>query len=151
MFTKYNNLNIPKNYSGNRFKQPTQDMGMKTHRAQETAPKSMVKTSVSPYAHEIFEQSHKSVEETEELIYNDQLETNEEKISEEIIHTPLEKTENCDSNIKDKPLAEKGITHIFDNIKNDDLLLLSLILLLAKDNTEGGFDAIAILALLLMY
>lgn len=50
MFTKYNGINLPNNYSGTKFKQPIEDTNMKTHRAQDERPitRGVVRTSVSP-------------------------------------------------------------------------------------------------------
>ena len=50
MFTKYNDINLPKNYSGTKFKQNIEDTKMKTHRAQDEMliTKGVVRTSVSP-------------------------------------------------------------------------------------------------------
>ena len=46
MFTRYSDINIPNNYSGNRFKKTTiEDTTMKIH---ESELKSEIKTSVSP-------------------------------------------------------------------------------------------------------
>ena len=50
MFTKYNGINLPKNYSGTKFRQPPEDTTMKTHRPQDEKFKmqGIIKTSVSP-------------------------------------------------------------------------------------------------------
>lgn len=153
MFTKYNNINVPKNYSGSIFKQAPQDMGMKTHRAQDTAHTiTNVKTSVSPSFNEIVEHTYQGNEETEALSYKEPFKSDESTEDfNEITDTPPAESEKSNSDADCNISTYKGLSHLLESIKNDDLLLLALILLLAKDNTEESFDTLIILALLLMY
>ena len=167
MFTKYNNINIPQNYSGNRFKHDITNTEMKTHRPTTT---SAVKTSVSPYFQESVNNAIESLPSSDNV--NIESATKEVGFG-EISDTPLGEIESVRANDEESSLNvnepmlngaseskstepsnsldTSRLTDMFKSIKSDDLLLLVLILLLAKDNTENGIDALVILALLLMY
>ena len=161
MFTKYANVKLPENYSGSRFKRSTIETEMKTHRPQDMpSTASTVKTSVSPF----FQSAHmhngataseniieESTEDTEEEI---NLKTYGEEIqeeNEEIIHTPPEKSIEESKNSLHGSIAVNELTRMLEKFKSDDILLLILILLFAKDGGEGSTDALVILALLLLY
>ena len=148
MFTKYNSVNIPKNYSGNRFRQDIDDTEMKTHRPSSSTA-AVTKTSVSPnfqnYLYNSYGTPKEDAPENEEK--NDTFQQNDIEFSD----TSTAKIENNDEIAIVNTATESKVVQLLKSIKNDDLLLLALILLLANDSNESSFDAIAILALLLMY
>ena len=152
MFTKYNNVNIPKNYSGNRFKQAGEDTEMKTHRAPvSNNVTGGVKTSVSPFFQT---QINSDTVLSSENDYNENGEDNINDLTEEIaeaIDAPIDKATIDNSNTPLKSGEENKLLQLFKNVKNDDLLLLVLILLIANENSESSTEALVILALLLMY
>ena len=152
MFTKYNNVNIPKNYSGNRFRQNGEDTEMKTHRpiSSSTVPTTSTKTSVSPYFQAQLTENELPSEELFNSLDEEIPEVRQEENS-ETIDTPTDKIPKSPVESDSTSVEENKLTQFLKNIKNDDLLLLALILLLANDNTENSADALAILALLLMY
>ncbi len=160
MFTKYANVKLPENYSGSRFKRPSIDTEMKTHRAQDISnvPRS-VKTSVSPFfqssqiQEETTAQSNSTEVDTQQALPElDAMLTEEARVEdEETIHTPPEKTQEDSNSTALATSSIKELTRALEKIKSDDLLLLSLILLFAKDGGEGSMDALVILALLLLY
>ena len=153
MFTKYNNVNIPQNYSGNRFRQSPEDTEMKTHRAtaNTSALVGSTKTSVSPYFQAQLNDDNIIPIEYSSDDTNEEANDVEQEENIEIIDTPTNKVPNFNSAPPMQSMEENKLYQLFKNVKNDDLLLLALILLLAKDNTENGSDALAILAFLLMY
>ena len=153
MFTKYNNISVPKNYSGNRFRQVSEDTETKMHRATVANVKpNEAKTSVSPYFQaQLTNSLSLAQEEDDRNTKNEEfLDTVQEDV-EEFNDTPADKSVEADISAPISNIAENKLMQLFKNVKNDDLLLLALILLFAKDNTENGTDALVILALLLMY
>ena len=148
MFTKYNNINVPKNYGGSRFQPSTNDTEMKTHRAEEIHQSvNKIKTSVSPYFQST-QNSDKNPSFSDDE--NDFLELNDTE-TEETINTPVTKIEKSE---KVSPLNFSGfkeLTKLFKGVNNDDLLLLALILLFATDKGENSLDTLFILAFLLLY
>ncbi len=148
MFTKYNSISIPENYSGNRFKKAIEETEMKTHKGKEPVSSvSSVKTSVSPFFHAVIEEPIKEVFSEPQDVYEEDF--SEE--SNENTDTPTEKTENFDKTTEENISPIKRPFELLENIKNDDLLLLALLLLIAKDSAENSMDTLVILALLLMY
>lgn len=158
MFTKYANVKLPENYGGSRFKRSTIETEMKTHRPQDMqSTASSVKTSVSPFfqsAHmhngataseNIIEESTEDTE--EEITYGEEI----QEENEEIIHTPPKKSIEESKNSLHGSIAINELTRMLEKFKSDDILLLILILLFAKDGGEGSTDALVILALLLLY
>ena len=156
MFTRYSDIDIPKNYSGSRFKKTSfEDTTMKTH---ENEMQSATNTSVSPTFKERF--SHSDYHANK--LY--QLEDNTEAISKEINpsvnkQNPLlveesfleEKQVNYSTNNSNID-SKLGINSIFDylkDVKSDDLLIILLIILLASDKSSSNNDIIILLALLL--
>lgn len=152
MFTKYNNVSIPKNYSGSRFHQGNDDTEMKTHRATESIPSTNItKTSVSPYFRSnLIKESSLATEDSEDSSFEVPYDASMEEKA-EIIDTPADKDSDSSTGNLTPNDEEGALSRLFKNIKNDDLLLLALILLLSKDGADNSFDAIVILALLLMY
>lgn len=149
MFTKYNGIEIPKNYSGSRFKSLS-DVEMKTHKATVSSPPMQeIKSSASPSFQEVIDKTVSELKETDENI----------EISEpltQISDTPacisVDEESNGASFPQEKALhRELGILKLLDKVKQDDLLLIALIILFASDSSENSLDAVVILALLLLY
>ena len=151
MFTKYNNVTVPKNYSGNRFRSSAEEIPMKTQRADAISQSTGIKTSVSPFYHSLNEPL---VEEKPspnvDLSYYEEndLDINE---SVEITDTPSAKSDQSKSFPTSHFNGLDSLSKLFDNTSSDDLLLLSLILLLAGDDGKNRIDTITLLALLLMH
>ena len=158
MFTKYTSIKVPENYGGSRFTKAPMETEMKTHRPEVIAsPSTPVKTSVSPF----FQSAHKSeiplsiAEDLEDTSYeethndadNELTAADDESASQE------DKATTIDENVS--PLTShagiKELSRLLEKIKSDDLLLLTLILLLAKDGGDEGMDGIILLALLLLF
>ena len=165
MFTRYSNIEIPKNYSGNRFKTNIiEDTTMKIH---ESEIRSDIKTSVSPTYNEWIyannNSSHYPITDTsqEENLNFDDKETN--KNTDEFFEKNYQKfTENNQidnvnhsteainfSEKKNELFDFSQIPEFFKNIKNDDLLLIVLIIFLASDKSVANNEVIILLALLL--
>ena len=171
MFTKYNGINLPKNYSGTKFKQSYEDTQMKTHRASvgNAMTNGVIRTSVSPSFQGALD---KAVEKAEELIPSQRI---DDAYSQSVDDAPLEEcltveTENEPTNAecdmvdacvmahnpkKDSSslnfFSELGFDKLLKNIGKDDLLLIALIILFAQEHLQESLDAIVILALLLLY
>lgn len=159
MFTRYSDIDIPKNYSGNRFrKSQYEDTTMKTH---ENEMQGAINTSVSPtfkdrlnhsdYPANKLYQSHHNIDIVSDDInqpVNEQnslmSDTNDSSLSEEA---------HLNYSINDsKNNSQLGISSILDyikDIKSDDLLIILLIILLASDKASSNNDIIILLALLL--
>ena len=151
MFSKYKGIEIPLNYSGSRFKSSGVETEMKTHKPSPSYRST--KTSVSPTFQSVINQAINDsyAQETVPDVYEMRDDLNEMQISSE---APLVVIDNKESN------EQKGLSSIFDelkpffeklksSIKGEDLLLISLIILLAS---EGGNDSLeSILPLLLLF
>ena len=159
MFTRYNNLNIPQNYSGSRFAQAknSYETEMKTHPKVATSP---TKTSVSPTFNEYRNSKRETYiesEENEEISaspyeMNLESETEKEVIGpEENEKTPQASTA-CESDNRDADIIAQlkgGVNSILKNLSKDDLLLIGLILLTMGNGSEISITTI--LSLLLLY
>ena len=155
MFTKYTSIKLPENYGGSRFKKSPVETEMKTHRPQEAAvSSSTIKTSVSP-SFQIVKGSVMENEMHEDIEREEYTETNADDFSEpsETNYTepssPSSNPTTSDEQIQSAGIKE--LSRFLEKIKSDDLLLLSLILLLAKDGADESLDALILLALLLLY
>ncbi|MBE6673842.1 MAG: hypothetical protein E7596_01905 [Ruminococcaceae bacterium] len=164
MFTKYTDIDLPKNYSGSRFKQAIADTKMKTHRAQQVPPNATaIKTAVSPSFQDIIDKTAKASEPTNELSLNAdavaevQEAPNENDYSEDALsdkETQIEafaqQNERNDSDLFSL-FKSSGLGKLLDNKSRDDFLLIALIVLMASDGAGDNLDAIILLALLLLY
>lgn len=158
MFTKYTDIDLPKNYSGNRFKQAIPDTKMKTHRAQDSsAYNSVVKTAVSPSFQDIIDKTAKESD-------SEPIEEDDKNITVSTEEAPLENTTEADIPIDAPPrggekmdenllrlFKESGLGRLLNNKSRDDFLLIGLIALLASDGAGDNLEAIILLALLLLY
>ena len=174
MFTKYTDINLPKNYSGSRFKQELTDTKMKTHRAQDISTgKSVIKSAMSPTFQDIIDKTvqeseeekldQSTVNEQVEEAYADSIEEStdtEQEVQdsfEEIYEsnnelTTVAPTHNSKSEADFFSLfKESGLGKLLSSAGRDDFLLIGLIALLASDGSGDNLDAIILLALLLLY
>ena len=153
MFTKYSKgVNIPQNYSGDRFRKEIEETKTTVHRAQDTISSiSTVRTSVSPSFQDAIEKKVAETLTPEEAVTaeidKDDFEENEETQTKE---QRAEQVENTSPALLSF-LKASGINHLWESIRKDDLLLIALIILLSSDKDGNGLDAIVILALLLLY
>ena len=167
MFTKYTDIDLPKNYSGSRFKQAIADTKMKTHKAQQVPPNATaIKTAVSPSFQDIIDKTAKASEPkepTNELSLNAdavaevQEAPNENDYSEDALsdkETQIEafaqQNERNDFDLFSL-FKSSGLGKLLDNKSRDDFLLIALIVLMASDGAGDNLDAIILLALLLLY
>ncbi len=159
MFTKYTDIDLPKNYSGSRFKQAIADTKMKTHRAQDISPSvPTVKTAMSPSFQDIIDKRANEADIIEPIEQND---VNSAIEAEQDTSNTEPKTDlPTDGKPKDEEGASSdvfslfkasGLGRLLDNKSKDDFLLIALIALLASDGSGDNLDAIVLLALLLLY
>lgn len=149
MFTKYTGIEVPQNYSGNRFKKEVEKTEMKTHRGQISSPDSGIKAAVSPSFQEVIDNAVSDKGDTEQYASFDEDDINQ------TTEAPLD--EICDvvktmsRDEEESNTIEATLKRFFDSIGKDELLLLSLLVLFASDNQDCGIDGVIIVALLLMY
>ena len=168
MFTRYNGVEIPKNYSGSRFRQQVENTETKMHRPKEAPPLQNVRKSVSPTFQEVIDNAIKDVEqsqaknsesngfllaqETEATANSDTppSKTVESGVNDNV---PSVKSLNgiTDSEKNEHSPIEGGIRKLLDGIAKDDLLLIALILMLAEGGEGDSLDLITMLALLLLF
>ena len=152
MFTRYSGIDVPNNYSGNRFKKTIiEDTTMKIH---ENEVKSDIKTSVSPtYNDWLYSNNDKSsFNDTSEITqeYN----TFDEDLNKNESYENSE-NEKISSNIQAKELLKEEnhnlerIKNYLKSIKTDDLILILMIIFLTSDKNADNNDVIILLALLL--
>ena len=143
MFTKYNGLEIPKNYSGNRFK-ALSETEMKTHKVTHSEIlQGATKSSVSPKFQEVIDQTVNNIADVEDI------EPVPEQEDEES-YSPPNKEERA-LTVTDEASPDLSLTALLDKIRKDDLLLIALIILFASDSSMSNYDTVIILALLLLY
>ncbi len=156
MFTRYSNIEIPKNYSGNRFKKTIiEDTTMKTH---ENEMQGAIKSSVSPtYSEHLYQNE---LDNSDISNHSDAVDNNiskeeddrniiENDINEDTENNQGDECANCDL---EKEKSKLSLAPIFDylrDIKSDDMLLILLIIILASDRSAQNNDIIMLLALLL--
>lgn len=151
MFTKYTGVNIPQNYSGNRFHSPLEDTKTTVHKATDSPPVfSKVRTSVSPSFQEVIDKTVIENNTDENYIQADNTLSNEEEYECETCNVEPEesKDEQCGNVHLEK---ENSLIQLINSVGKDDLLLIALIVLLSSDKDANSIDAIVILALLLLY
>ena len=177
MFTKYNGINLPNNYSGTKFRQPIEDTTMKTHRAldEKVIQKGVVRTSVSPTFQNALNSTIQEAREIESFSDDEHaLPHIDNSASSSFFEEEVcESTAICEDNndypssqfdskcdIGDKNdkeahplnlLKESGLGKLIDNLNKDDILLIALIVIFAQEHSANSLDAIVILALLLLY
>lgn len=160
MFSKYKGIEIPLNYSGSRFKSSEVETEMKTHKPSPSYRST--KTSVSPTFQSAINQAVNAsyTQETPPDVYEMRDDFDEvQKFSEEPLMV-IDNEEYDEQPSENEGEEKKGLSSIFDeikpffeklksSIKGEDLLLISLIILLVS---EGGNDSLeSILPLLLLF
>ncbi len=147
MFSRYSKINIPQNYSGNRFKAPETDT--KIH---SPVPQYTVKNAHSPSFISTFEEKDQPFEEAyEDEKVSVQVEDMYEESTyerEEIIDTPVCVDQKSDNESKGFDLSY--FKNILSNISSEELLILGIILLIASDKESSNNSIIWMLALLLL-
>lgn len=160
MFSKYKGIEIPLNYSGSRFKSSGVETEMKTHKPSPSYRST--KTSVSPTFQSVINQAVNDsyAQETVPDVYEMSDDLNEMQKSSEAPLVVIDNNESNEQSSENEDEKKKGLSSIFDelkpffeklksSIKGEDLLLISLIILLAS---EGGNDSLeSILPLLLLF
>ena len=149
MFTRYSDIEIPQNYSGNRFsRQGIEDTTTKIH-----APtiQGASKSSVSPsFEMNRFSGGYQDSVDNDDSEINDNLSVSEE-IPTEYEGDFTAPSVDKDTNHHEFSQSLSQITGYLKKLKNDDLLLIGLIAFLASEKSVSNNDAIIILVLLLMY
>ncbi len=147
MFSKYSNVEVPRNYSGNRFRQGQElKTETKTHPATNY---SATKSSVSPAYHE----QVASIEENEENeceSSNAICEECELKNEENVDHV-CENEENPAQSCEECQRSSFSLGDILKGINSEDLLLICLIIFLSADGGINNNDIVILLALLLAF
>ncbi len=171
MFTRYSGIEVPKNYSGNRFRRKSiEETDTKIHKSQ---PQDTVKSSISPSFEQaqsspldmnIMEQAEVNYE-NEDFIENvpsedEEADKGEEKSS---LEDSIESSDNINNTLNDEveqtskkealinQIKSSPISDFLRFVKGDDLLLISLIVMLASEKSLNNYDIIILLALLLVY
>ena len=149
MFTRYKGIEIPQNYSGNRFRNEAPVTETKTHKP---SVSSSTKTSISPSFESVLR--HGTIQVPVEQIVEDVSDFYEnEMVAEEVAPTMIEEApleeKNKEGTLFDdfKPI----VSSIIKNVNSEDLLLLSLIVLLMSEGNEDSNDVILPLLLLFLY
>lgn len=169
MFTRYKGIDVPQNYSGSRFKSEPPNTEMKTHKP--TPIYSPTKTSISPSFERARNHGYQNVVEGQianESIdnvsdFNDFQEENY-SLENEYFEPESKPLGNGDSNQEDEDKCEQKqqkegvfdelkplINKFLKNINSEDLLLLSLIILLFGEGNEESSDLIIPLLCLFLY
>lgn len=142
MFTRYSGVDVPQNYSGNRFRKKTiEDTETKVHSSTLGATKSSISPSFEKQLNQQFDEES-DFQDTENSIENN-----------EYILDESNSCERNDSNTSNNNVFKElsSFSNYFKNIKNDDLLLIALIIFLASDKGASNNDIIILLSLLLIY
>lgn len=151
MFTRYKGIEIPQNYSGSRFKSDAPPTETKTHKPSASFA---TKTSISPSFENVLRQGENEELDTNyqnELVSSQDFYEDENYPSEEII-VPSEMPK--ESQIEEKSLFNEFkplVSRIIKNVDSEDLLLISLVILLMNEENEGAGELILPLLLLLLY
>ena len=151
MFTRYKGIEIPQNYSGSRFKSEAPITETKTHKP---SPSFATRTSISPSFERII--APQDVNEELEIDVDLTNDTNTDIEYEDTISNSSlrfeDVEEKCESDKKSlldefKPLIFKTIK----NVNHEDLLLLSLVILLMSEGSENSSELIIPLLFLFLY
>ena len=163
MFTRYKGISIPENYSGNRFKAPI-ETETKTHKPSPNAVYGGTKTSISPAFEDALRERNMNIDNsipsepyTDEEYQEDTILP--ENNNQDILFDNLDSGSEAEPN--DEPRKEKQsssllnefsslFSQITSKIKQDDLIIIGVILLLLSEKSED-MDVILPLLLLLLY
>ena len=161
MFTKYRGIEIPQNYSGSRFSVPPPETEMKTHRPSSVYAPS--KTSISPIFQASLDAKSKpeidnfadNVYKIEENSYDNQYQPYNEFDTESQDIRQFNEPSKSDENVNKKASVFEEfkplVSSFLKNISSEDLLLLSLVILLLGDGGDGASELILPLLCLFLY
>lgn len=134
MFSKYSSVEVPKNYSGNRFRQAQElKTETKTHFATNY---SATKSSVSPSYHE----QNSYIDEVQDDIESKSFEDES-----------IEQVEDIEKTYDENQKSTFSFNDIIKSIDAEDLLLICLIIFLSADSGINNNDIVILLSLLLAY
>jgi len=146
MYTRHTSINIPKNYSGNRFKQ-SEEIPVKEHRPIYT---DAIKTAHSPIYSEELSKAEDVIQVEDTIptpVYEDA-----EPITEEELSSDIQPCEECDSEPKDLfSHLSLPIKEILKSIDKEELLLIGLILLISAEKDNDNNTILTLLSLLLLH
>lgn len=150
MFTRYNGIDVPKNYSGNRFRQEL-ETEMKTHKAPlpQTAPAVTKSSPPQSFQSVIDKAAQGDIADQAESIDAEAAPIEIESPDPVSIIEPALVTD--DTAPTSDSLESSGLKALFESLKGDDLLLIALILLLSGNEGYENKELIVTLALLLLY
>lgn len=181
MFTKYKGIAVPQNYSGSRFKSEPPKTEMKTHRpaAVYTPTKTSISPTFERVVSQGYQGSLDNTTEEKivdnvsdfnnfveqdtplenDYLYNDTSQDNaqereQQSVQEDSLKNEQESVQECEPLKKGSGLFDELsplINSFFKNISSEDLLLLSLIVLLFSEGNEESNDLIIPLLCLFLY
>lgn len=168
MFTRYEGTNIPQNYSGSRFRS-NEAPKEAVHSTQQMA--NAVKSSVSPTFENAISLSQElnrdiifapisdndedeplsdeattDVGDMEEVLDNEDISYSESEARSTPEKQPLDSPKSYLNQINTSSIGQ-----FLKHLKSDDLLLISIIVILASEKALSSYDTIILLALLLVY
>ena len=164
MFTRYKGINIPENYSGNRFKAPI-ETETKTHKPTQNSVYGGTKTSISPiFENAIKERSYvndmsETIQVPDDNYQNEEATYTQSTCEPQSIDFDEEFVENQDTKEPENEKSPKNsvlgdfasvFSQITSKIKQDDFIIIGVILLLLSEKGEDK-DVILPLLLLLLY
>ncbi len=161
MFTKYRGIEIPQNYSGSRFSVPPPETEMKTHRPSTIYSPS--KTSISPTFQAGLdalqelqtEEIADNVYEIEDTSYNNAYDQDDSfsDVAEELTSYDIPNEASKEPSKKTSIFEEfkPFVSKFLKNISSDDLLLISLVILLLGDGGDESSELILPLLCLFLY
>lgn len=149
MFTKYSGIDVPKNYSGSRFKQNL-ETEMKTHKAPIIQPAPTVtKSSPQPSFQSIIDKAVSDEKETPSD-YTEHTDAPSNEIPDPV--SIIEPSREGDVDVPaDRSYANSALSSLLESLNGDDLLLIALIILLSGNEGYENKEIIVTLALLLLY
>lgn len=148
MFTRYNEITVPKNYSGTRFTE--NDIETKTHRGSIVGGSSSIPPSNPKSYEENFDTppNISSVPEESSPVIDEGEIFDEE--NENYIEEASPKAGKAFEGTDILSEFKSGLNGLFSHLSKDDLLLVGLILLLSDKGGEDSFSLMLMLSLLLL-
>ena len=145
MFTRYSEVNIPENYSGNRFRGITaEDTSTKVHKNEVYEAST---SSVSPTFNTHINMQNSHAEHNDIELKSLEIEDNRaQDDSEAMVSLQNDNTEKRNIFQELTPFSK-----YLSKINGEDLLLIALIIFLSSDKNRSNNDVIILLALLLVY
>lgn len=150
MFTRYNGIEIPQNYSGSRFKNEAPPTETKTHKPSLAIG---TKTSISPSFESALRRQTSNETKYDDEIIDEFIEANEPELDSGEDNSFFEEPEQ-NIEIPEKTLFNEFkpiVSQIIKSVDQEDLLLLSLVFLLMSEGNESSGELIIPLLLLFLY